>query len=64
MDQDTDSKTRFSGTREDHCFTAATIRKSKDTYNALKKALEFYEKIEKTMPKEEQWRLMERQKVR
>ena len=42
-------------------FHGRYYQESKEAYNALKEALKFYEKIEEEMPKEEQWRLMERQ---
>ena len=44
-------------------FHGRYYEEARDTYNGLKKALEFYEKVEKTMPKEEQWRLFETQGV-
>ena len=42
-------------------FHGRYYQESKEAYDALKEALKFYEKIEEEMPKEEQWRLMERQ---
>ncbi|MAG15837.1 hypothetical protein CMO88_02145 [Candidatus Woesearchaeota archaeon] len=40
-------------------FHARSYEENRNSYNKLKKALEFYKKVEKDMPVEEQWKLMD-----